>query len=94
MVEALGRVPESLLEVATWGALGLELGSVLAWFVPRLRFPVWIAWAALHGGILMVCDFVDLTLRMLVAQCLVVDPKWWGGISGQESEVGGEVRTR
>ena len=94
VVEVLGRLPEPLLELATWGALGLELGSVLLWCVPSLRFPVWVAWAALHGGILLVCDFADLTCGMLVAQCLVVDPRWWSGDLGREAVASREVRRR
>lgn len=94
VVEGLGHLPESLLKVATWGTLGLELGSVLLWCVPRLRFPVWLAWAGLHAGILLVCDFADLTCGMLVAQWLVVDPKWWACAWGQIGKVSSEVWRR
>ena len=88
VVEELSQLPESLLEIGAWGVLGLELGSLMFWCFLKARAWVWLAWAGMHGGILVVCDFADLTLGMLVAQLLVLEPKWWrkGESEGEELE--------
>lgn len=69
-------LPEVFLHGATWSVLILELASLPLWLWRPARFWLWLAWAGMHAVILLVCDFADLTLGMLIAQALVWDPCW------------------
>jgi predicted DCC family thiol-disulfide oxidoreductase YuxK len=69
-------LPAPLLEIATWGALALELGFAPLALVRRLRPLVWGAMLAMHFGLMMLVDFVDLSMGMVMLHFLTFDPAW------------------
>jgi len=72
-------MPELLFKLATWGALGLEL-----LFAPLALFRVvrpwlWFAMLMMHLGLLVVIDFADLSLGMIMIHLFTFDPAWIRG---------------
>ena len=74
--DLLLSMPDAFLHVSTWAVLILELASLPLWLWRPARIWLWLAWAGMHVGILLVCDFADLTLGMLIAQAMVWDAEW------------------
>ncbi|MBK8091310.1 MAG: HTTM domain-containing protein [Verrucomicrobiaceae bacterium] len=79
-------LPAWMLQMLTWGTLALEL-----LFLPLCTFAngrkwAWIAAVSMHLGILMLVDFADLTLGMLMVHLFVFDAAWvparWRATSG------------
>ena len=65
-----------LLNLLTWGTLGLEiLFAPLALF-SRLRPWVWLAVVVMHFGVLGVIDFADLTFGILMFHFFTFDARW------------------
>jgi predicted DCC family thiol-disulfide oxidoreductase YuxK len=62
--------------VATWSALGLELLFAPLALFRRIRPWIWLAMIGLHLGLLVMVDFADLTLGMLLIHFLTFDPAW------------------
>lgn len=74
--EALLLLPTPVLALATWAALGLEvLFAPLALF-RRLRPWVWGTALAMHLSLIVLIDFADLTVGMLLIHALTFDPRW------------------
>jgi hypothetical protein len=70
-----------LLEVASYGALGLEILALpLALWRPA-RPVLWWALLGLHLGLLVTVDFADLSLGMLVTHLFLFDPRWLRAIA-------------
>lgn len=74
--EAFLLLPAPLLKLATWGTLGLELAFAPLAFVPRLRPYLWSAALALHLALIVLIDFADLSLGMVVFHLFTFDPAW------------------
>lgn len=72
---ALGA-PGVLLRIATWGALALELGFAPLALFRRVRPWIWAAMAGLHLGLLVLIDFAELSLGMLLLHLFTFDPRW------------------
>jgi predicted DCC family thiol-disulfide oxidoreductase YuxK len=68
--------PPVILRVATWSALGLELLFAPLALFRRIRPWIWLAMIGLHLGLLVMVDFADLTLGMLLIHFLTFDPAW------------------
>ena len=69
-------LPEPLLRAATWTGLGLEL-----FFAPLALFRVlrpwlWLALLAMHLALILLIDFADLSLGMVVLHAFTCDPGW------------------
>ena len=75
---ALLALPESLRKLATWGVLGLEIAFPLLLLTRRGRRAAWFAMTAMHLGLLVLIDFADLTLGMLVTHLFVAGDDWLG----------------
>lgn len=75
LVRLLLSQPE-VLRGMTWGALALEIGFLPLALHPRTRPLVWAAMVTMQVGILLLVDFADLTLGMLVAHAFTLDPAW------------------
>lgn len=74
--DALLALPEALLAVASYGALALEVAFVGLALSRRLRPALWLAMVGMHLGLLVLIDFADLTLGMLVLHAFTFDPAW------------------
>jgi predicted DCC family thiol-disulfide oxidoreductase YuxK len=60
----------------TWSALALELLAAPLALVKRLRPWVWLALLAMHLGLIVLIDFVDLSVGMLIIHAFTFDPAW------------------
>lgn len=77
--EWLRHCPPMFLQGLTWLALA---GEIL--FLPLCcsragRRLAWLAMVGMHVGILLVVDFADLTLGMLMVHAFTFDPRWLPG---------------
>lgn len=69
-------VPQPLLQGLTWIALVGEIAALPLCLVRRGRFVAWAWMLAMHLGIVLVVDFADLTLAMILVHLFVFDPEW------------------
>ena len=69
-------LPPVLLQVATWGALLLELLFAPLALVRRIRPWLWLSMVGLHLVLMGLIDFADLTLGMLLIHLFTLDPRW------------------
>lgn len=74
---------------ATYGALAVELVALPLACWPRARPWLWLALLGLQLGLLVLVDFADLTLGMIVVQAFVFDPAWLRRRSGR---IDGQIR--
>ena len=70
-------LPAQMLKLMTWGALGLEVVFLFASLSRLARLWLWTAMICMHLGIVLVIDFADLTLGMLMCHLFVLDPEWF-----------------
>ncbi len=74
--DAALALPEGALRLATWGALTLEILALPLALVRRARPWIWLATLALQLGILLVVNFADLTLGMVMIHLFTFDSEW------------------
>jgi len=74
--EMLLTAPPVLLRMATWSAVGLELLFAPLALSRSLRPIIWAAMLGMHVGLLVLVDFADLTVGMMLIHFITVDPKW------------------
>lgn len=74
--DVLLAAPAPLLALLTWGALAAEILflPLCAWRKGRLI--AWVTMTAMHIGLLLVVDFADLTLGMMMLHLFAFDPEW------------------
>jgi len=70
-------LPSGLLKIMTWCALGLEILFLLLSFSRLTRMWAWGLMIVMHLGIVLLVDFADLTIGMLVVHLFVLDPEWF-----------------
>jgi predicted DCC family thiol-disulfide oxidoreductase YuxK len=68
--------PEPLLAAATWGALVLELAFAPLALFRRARPWLWTAMLLMHLGLMVMIDFADLSLMMVILHLFTFDPAW------------------
>jgi hypothetical protein len=68
--------PPILLKLATWSTLGLELSFAPLALFRRLRPWIWMAMVGLQLGLVVLVNFADLTLGMLIVHLFTFDPEW------------------
>jgi predicted DCC family thiol-disulfide oxidoreductase YuxK len=73
---SLVALPAWSLKAATWGALLLELAFAPLTLFRRLRPFLWLAMVGLHLGLLVLVNFSDLTMGMLMLHFFTLDPAW------------------
>jgi predicted DCC family thiol-disulfide oxidoreductase YuxK len=73
---ALIGLPEGFLKVITWGALALELSFAPLALFRRTRPYIWGMMIAMHIGLIMLIDFADLSIGMVMLQLFTFDPAW------------------
>lgn len=69
-------LPAWWLKAATLAALSLELAFAPLAIFRRLRPVLWLSMAGLHLGLLVLVNFSDLTIGMLLLHCFTFDPAW------------------
>jgi predicted DCC family thiol-disulfide oxidoreductase YuxK len=74
--ELLLGLPPIFLQAATWGALALELGFAPLALFRGVRPWLWSAMLLMHLGLLVLIDFADLSLGMVLLQLFTFDPAW------------------
>jgi len=74
--DALLAMPPASLRVMTWAALMLELSFAPLALLRRARPFIWTAMVGLHIGLLLLVNFADLTVGMLLVHLFTFDPAW------------------
>jgi predicted DCC family thiol-disulfide oxidoreductase YuxK len=69
-------LPDGLLRLATWGALLAELSFAPLALVPRLRPWLWGLLLLMHLSLIVLIDFADLSLGMVILHLFTFDPAW------------------
>ncbi|MFT6715350.1 MAG: putative DCC family thiol-disulfide oxidoreductase YuxK, partial [Planctomycetota bacterium] len=69
-------LPEQLLQVATWSVLAMELLYAPLALFRRARKWIWLIMVSMHLGLVVLVDFADLTIGMLMMHLFVFDPAW------------------
>lgn len=74
--ELILNLPAGFLQLVTWGALGLELAFAPFALLRRLRPWLWTGMLTMHLGLILVIDFADLSLGMVMLHVFTFDPAW------------------
>jgi len=71
-------LPPIFLRVATWASLALELLFFPLGLFWHTRRVFWCAMLGMHLGMLLLVDFADLTLGVLIMHAFLFDARWLG----------------
>lgn len=82
-------LPDPLQHALTWYALGAELCFPLLAAWRRTRPVAWSAGLSLHLGLLVLMDFPELSLGMLLAHWFTFDGRWLDGVRRREPAFAG-----
>jgi hypothetical protein len=74
--DALLQWPDLLRRFATWGSLAAELSFLPLIFSLASRQIAWLAMLGLQIAILLVVNFADLTIAMLLVHLFTFDRRW------------------
>ena len=74
--EFILAMPSSVLTVATWAGLCLELSFAFLFLFRKLRPLLWGSMVALHIVLLALINFADLSIGMLILHLFTFDPAW------------------
>lgn len=69
-------LPDWAHAILTWSALAAEIAFLPLCLTRRGRAWAWCGMVAMHLGILLVVDFADLTIGMLMLHAFTFDPDW------------------
>ena len=69
--------PDWIFHVLTWSALAAEIFFLPLCLWRRGRLIAWAFMLVMHLGILLVVDFADLTLGMVILHLFTFDPAWF-----------------
>lgn len=69
-------LPAQVLLIATWAALAAELLYLPLTLIRRTRPWIWLALLLMHLSLIVLIDFADLSLGMLMIHLFTFDPKW------------------
>jgi hypothetical protein len=64
------------MKLATWSVLALELAFAPLALFRHIRPLIWLAMVSLHLTLLLLINFADLTLGMLLVHLFTFDPAW------------------
>ncbi len=70
------QLPENIIRINTWLVLTLEIVFLPFAIFKGTRMWIWLAMIGLHIGILIIVDFADLTLGMLMIHWFTFDGRW------------------
>jgi hypothetical protein len=71
-------LPDGVLSVGTWATLAFELLFAPLALSRRLRPWIWMLGLAMHLGLMVLIDFADLSLGMVMLHLFTFDPAWLG----------------
>jgi len=80
-------LPLIVLKLMTWSVLAIEIAFAPACLLAITRKWAWTLMIAMHLGILMVIDFADLTIGMLMIHLLTFDARWLAAKSTKGSVI-------
>ncbi|MBT8343570.1 MAG: DUF393 domain-containing protein [Sulfurovum sp.] len=69
--------PEIFRQTLTWSALVLEIGFGLLVIFSKTRLYAWFMIMTMHLGILLIVDFPDLTLGVIMIHLFTFDSNWF-----------------
>ena len=69
--------PELFRQILTWSALVLEIGFGFLVLFSSTRLYAWIMIMMMHLGILLIVDFPDLTLGVIMLHLFTFNGKWF-----------------
>jgi predicted DCC family thiol-disulfide oxidoreductase YuxK len=72
-------LPPIFLSLATWGGLALELGFAILALSRWSRPWIWLSMLILHLTLIVLIDFADLSLGMVMLHLFTFDPAWLPG---------------
>ena len=70
------EMPLFFIQLATWGSLALEMSVLPIGIFYYARPFYWFALVAMHIGVIVLINFTDLTLGMLMVHLFTFDPDW------------------
>ncbi len=70
------ELPAWVLQAGTWGGLGIELLFAPLALVRKLRPWIWLALLGMHLGLMVLIDFADLSLGMVMLHLFTFAPAW------------------
>ncbi|MCH9680405.1 MAG: hypothetical protein K0V04_03140 [Deltaproteobacteria bacterium] len=74
--ELMLALSPALTTAMTWGVLVLEIGFAPLALVRRLRPWLWVSMVLMHIGLIVLVDFADLSLGMVIVHAATFDPAW------------------
>jgi len=74
--ETILSLPTWILHLVTWGALALELLFAPLALIPRLRRWLWTLMLVMHLSLLLLINFAELSLGMVMLHLFTFDPGW------------------
>jgi len=74
--DLLLSLPDVVLRVGTWGGLALEVLFAPLALVSKARPVIWAAMFGIHVGLMVLVDFPDLSLGMILLHAFTFDPGW------------------
>ncbi len=92
--ELMLALPEGLRAAMTWGVLGLELAFAPLALSGRARPWLWAVMLAMHVGLVLMIDFADLSVGMIVLHVATFDPNWCVGLCARGSRRSVDPRGR
>lgn len=87
--DILLAMPTFMMHINTWLALVLELTFGFFCLFKKTRPMAWFFIMSMHLGILLVVDFADLTIGVMMIHFFTFDPQWFQpkSISGEKKVV-------
>ena len=80
-------LPGGLLALATWSVLLAELLFAPLALWKKSRPWIWLAMVLLHLGIILMVDFADLSIGMLMIHLFTFDPAWFPARRGADGRL-------
>ena len=75
--------PEIFRQIMTWSALVLEIGFALLVIFSKTRVYAWFMIMSMHLGILVIVDFPDLTLGVIMIHLFTFNANWFKSENSQ-----------
>jgi predicted DCC family thiol-disulfide oxidoreductase YuxK len=74
--EILSSMPSTLIRMAAWGLLIVELLFAPLALIRRVRPWLWLSLFVMHLGLMSIVEFVDLSTGMILLHFFTFDPAW------------------
>jgi predicted DCC family thiol-disulfide oxidoreductase YuxK len=74
--EILSSMPSTLIRMAAWGVLVVELLFAPLALIKRVRPWLWLILFSMHLGLMSLIEFADLSSEMILLHLFTFDPAW------------------